>query len=845
MRKVKNKKAIRNVAQKSFKSNRVRNIIAILAIALTTILFTSLFTLGIGTIEAFQQATMRQAGGDGHAVLKYMTEEQFNDVKDHPLIEEIAYDRILCDDVENSCFLKRRAEFWYYDDVGLQLGFIQLQEGHKPQAVNEVIADTTTLQLLGVQLEVGAPISLTLNIRGESVTRDFVLAGWWESDPAFNVGQIFASQAYVEAHEAELVNTYYEDYSLTGAINSYIMFSNSFNLEDKLDTVITESGYSLNEDDPNYIASNVNWAYLSGNFGMDPSSIGAILGGLLLIMLTGYLIIYNIFQISVTKDIRFYGLLKTIGTTKKQIRKIIRHQAWLLSAIGIPIGLVLGFFAGKSLVPILVNNSTYSGTHFTVSPSPWIFLGSAAFALITVFISTLKPGRIAGRVSPVEATRYTEGGKQRPKKLKKTANGGKLSRMALTNLGRNKSRTILVILSLSLSLVLFNTVFTLSHSIDMDKYVAKFNDTDFLVANADYFNYEFQGDENQTSETMIEAVRQQPGFEAGGRFYGGSEEGFCVRDPRNPDQDYNVNDLGDYFAAVYGADDFPLMDLDLLDGELDYDKLASGDYILEGVWLDDYNRPMDETRHFEVGDKVTIGRYARDAEGNALDYETREFTVLGHVAIKYYTNTDGIGWDYIFYLPAEIYKTMVETPAVMSYVFDVAADQEDAMENFLKDYTANIEVTMNYSSKATALASFQELYDMIILVGGALSGVIGLIGVLNFINAILTGILTRRREFAMLQSIGMTRVQLRKMLIFEGLYYALATSVFSLVLATLFSLIVVKPLTGQLWFLSYDFLIWPLLCLLPVIIILGIVIPAICYAAANKQSVVERLRDSE
>ena len=83
------------------------------------------------------------------------------------------------------------------------------------------------------------------------------------------------------------------------------------------------------------------------------------------------------------------------------------------------------------------------------------------------------------------------------------------------------------------------------------------------------------------------------------------------------------------------------------------------------------------------------------------------------------------------------------------------------------------------------------------------------------------------------------------MLIFEGLYYALATSVFSLVLATLFSLIVVKPLTGQLWFLSYDFLIWPLLCLLPVIIILGIVIPAICYAAANKQSVVERLRDSE
>ena len=77
---------------------------------------------------------------------------------------------------------------------------------------------------------------------------------------------------------------------------------------------------------------------------MDPPTVIGVLAALLLIILTGYLIIYNIFQISVIKDIRFYGLLKTIGTTGKQIKKIIRRQALVLAAIGIPIGLVAGYF---------------------------------------------------------------------------------------------------------------------------------------------------------------------------------------------------------------------------------------------------------------------------------------------------------------------------------------------------------------------------------------------------------------------------------------------------------------------------------------------------------------------
>ncbi len=845
MIKVNNKKAIANLSSKSFKANKTRNTVAIMAIALTALLFTSLFTMGSGTVESIQQATMRQSGGDGHAVLKYITDEQFNKVKDHPLIEEIAYARMLCDKVENENLLKRHSEFWYYDDTALKLGFCEPTTGHRPEKENEVIADTKTLELLGVPLELGAPITLELEIRGETVTREFVLCGWWDSDPAFNVGQIFASRAYVDAHPDELQNTYRTDYSLSGAINAYMMFENSLNLEEKLETVIKDSGFSFNADDPNYIESNVNWAYLSTNFDADPQTVIILSTGLLLIIFTGYLIIYNIFQISVIQDIRFYGLLKTIGTTGKQIRRIIRRQALILSAVGIPVGLLFGFFSGKALVPLLMSNSSFAGSAVSVSPNPLIFAGAAIFALITVFISTLKPGRIAASVSPVEAVRYTESDSAGKLKKQRNTRGAKVTQMAFANMSRNKKRTVLVVISLSLSLILMNVVVTLSQSISMDKYLSTFNDTDFLIAHADYFNNDFYGPENAVTEQFIEAVQNQEGFEEGGRLYGGRLEPFTVSDSGST-YEYNLDEKGDPFCAVYGLEDLPLKRLQLLDGELDFDKLKSGKYILEGVQLDDNKRPEWETAHFKVGDTVTLHNYKGTSEGfDDREYTTQEYTVMGHVAIKYYTASDRTGWDETFYLPADVYKPLVAEPAVMSYAFNVRDNSEAQFGDFLKKYTDSVEPLMNFDSKAKSEAAFEGLRDTVLYIGGALGIIIGLIGILNFINAVLTSIITRRREFAMLQSIGMTRKQLRRMLCFEGLYYALYTGLTVIIFGVLFSLVIVRAICSQIWFMEFIFVWWPLVVSVPVLTALGIAIPLVIYSSADKQSIVERLREAE
>ncbi len=849
MYRVNNQRAVRRLADRSFRASRSRNIIAVLAIALTALLFTALFTVGSGLIENIQRQTMRQAGGDGMAVLKYVTDGQYEQVKDHPLIKEISYNRILSSSVDNEELLKRHGELYYMDETGIRLGFCEPVEGTVPQAEDDLMMDTKTAKLLGVELTVGSPVSLKLTVHGQQVTRMFRLCGWWEADPVFNVSILVTSRAYVDAHMEELYNSYKEDYDVTGAINCYIMFGSSGGLERKLQQVITESGFPLDETDPDYIDHNVNWSYLSAGMDANPETVAGVAVLVLLITLAGYLIIYNIFQISVLRDIRFYGLLKTIGTTGRQIRTIIRRQALFLSCMGIPLGLILGWLTGCALVPLMLAQSLGGAGFVRTTADPRIFAGSVLFALATVFISTAKPGRIAAKVSPVEAVRYTDNDSQVKRGRRKSGRGAKMTGMALANLGRNRKRTTLVIISMSLSLVLFNTLYTFSIGFDMDKYLAKFVDTDFLTGHADYFNYQYAGPDNSMSESMIQAIEQEPEFLEGGRLYANirDTEFFDTILPAGMTTDQGRNpDTGGVGSAVYGLEELPLSRLDVVEGEIDPEKLRSGHYILEGVPEDDDGRILWDRARFDVGEKVTLVNYRGDSESR-LENERmeREFEIMAKVRMKHYTNTCMVGWDFSWYLPAEVYKEMVAEPGIMSYAFNVREGGEKEMEAFLLNYTENVEPLMNYSSKSIREAEFAGMKNMVLAVGGALSLVIGMIGILNFVNSMMTSILTRRREFAMLQSIGMTGKQLLQMLMTEGVWYGAASGLVSLVLGVVLSLLAVRNLAGSLWFFSYHFTVLPLVLTVPVLLAVGILLPAVMLRSVERQSVVERLREAE
>ena len=207
----------------------------------------------------------------------------------------------------------------------------------------------------------------------------------------------------------------------------------------------------------------------------------------LFIVLSGYLLIYNVLYIAVTKDINFYGLLKTIGTSPRQIKKIVKGQAIRISIIGIPIGLALGAIVSFVIVPIVLdamNSGAYSAAMPSdVSFNPVIFILATLFSLLTVLLSCRKPARIASSISPTEALRYTGSKAKKQKKNRNSTNGGRLYKMAWYNVFREKKRAILVFLSLFMGIITFLSVNTFLKSISVENYIEKYVKNDFILTN--------------------------------------------------------------------------------------------------------------------------------------------------------------------------------------------------------------------------------------------------------------------------------------------------------------------------------------------------------------------------
>jgi len=882
MIKVKNGRAITNLARKSLLTNRNRNLVAVLAIALTTLLFTALFTVAGTLLDSFEQQTFRQVGGDMHGTFKNITWEQVEELRDDPLIVSSGA-RLLMGMPEEAPFNKMHTEVSYMDETCAKGYFCMPTHGSLPkEGTDEIACDTRVLDLLGVEPELGAKITLPYAVGSRtdnsfSVTGEFTLCGWWEFDEA---GQ--AAMAIVPRSYAEQILSGYQSFGgdTTGTWDLNVYLKSSAHIENDLEEVLENFGYqNTDEQAANYINTGVNWAYLGAQFSSkaDPGTIAGIVALLTLIVLTGYLIIYNIFQISVSNDIRFYGLLKTIGTTGRQLRRIIHRQALTLCIIGIPAGLILGWFVGRSLSPsVLSTLNTYKAAK--ASANPLIFIGAAAFSLVTVLISCAKPGRTAGKVSPVEAVRWTEGGTEKSAKKLRRAHTVTPRSMALANLSRSKKRTLLVVLSLSLAVVLLELTCTFANGFDMDKYLEKFVVSDYILGSAEYFQSS-NGAAGLPPED-VQAVQGQAGITAGGCVYGGGGVEEFVSEQRYRDHygKYNDietvdslvesaerNDKGEYadLLNLYGMEDYPLSKLTVLDGSLDALSDPAQNAIAAVLKTDDYGKPIEDTNWVKVGDKVTL-RYVEEyayydaVTGDPVDPATTENGSYKR-ALKYHEVTYTVaavvtmrsGMSYRFYgndefvLGADEFQEETEVQNPMIYLFDVDEAHDAAMERFLNTYTSQINPNLDFESKGSYTGEFTGMRDMFLLVGSALSAVIGLVGMLNFLNAVLTSILSRRRELAILQSVGMTGAQLRKMLIWEGELYALMAAALSLALCFAAGPLMQNTVGGVLWFFTYRFTIVPVLIVLPVFTLLGAVLPLISYRRAARLSLVERLREAE
>ena len=880
---VKNRKCIRKLSWRSLWASRKRNIIAIIAIALTALLFTSLFTIAMSINSSYEMYTFRQVGGYCHGTFKEVTEEQIQKIAAHSNVKEIGK-RISTGYMDSGAFAKVPAEVSFMDANCTKWSFAEPTTGHMPQSGKEIAMDTNALKLLGVEPEVGAEIELTYTVGALSQmpyekTDTFTLAGWWEYEDISPVHYINISEEYAKEIEAEAMSKGLEPFR----IDLNVMMASSLNIRGQMEQVNLDLGYAWDETgEGELVRIGVNWGYTSSQLdeSMDATTLIAIVAFLALVIFTGYLIIYNIFQISVTGDIRFYGLLKTIGVTPRQLRRIIRQQALFLCVVGIPIGLLLGYGVGASLTPVVIAQTNLGGGVSTVSTSPLIFFASALFALMTVLLSCSRPGKIAAKVSPVEATKYTE--IVRSKKKHRTTRGAKVHQMAFANLGRNKRKTVLVVISLSLSVVLLNILVTFTGGFDMEKYLSQRTCADFIVSTTDYFRYSYSG--NFLSQEQIEQIEANTspslsgcGYKLTGYLpYGWMSEEHWLQDMMHYTSEENAkalleqqnrrDDLVSQNASIEGLDEALFEKLTVIAGDISPMFQKDSKAIAVVVPTDDYGNVSNLDFYPPVGSFQTItyiseGHYIDSRTGSLCDENTPseyiqfqpsashdvDYTVCAYVTVPHSMSSRHYSTGYSFVLPIEKLNHDSQQESIpMFYLFDAPDDiAEASAENYLADLTADDLSGLMYESKATLRAEFEGFQNMFLLLGGLLCAIIGLVGVLNFFNAIMTGILSRKREFAVLQAVGMTKGQLKAMLVYEGLFYALSSALSALVLSFVMNPLIGDLLENMFWFFSAKFTIVPVVIAIPIFALLGWLIPYVMYDHAAKYSIVEQLRDNQ
>lgn len=859
-----NKKCMLKLAKKDFLKNRTRNIVAVLAMILTTVLFATLITTGVGAYESVQLTLQKQKGSKADADIRYMTEEQFEKLSKDERVDFVGLRRPIG-------FLSNakthNIELDYMDSIEQELTFSVPTLGCAPTKENEIATTDRALESLGIKPKVGAEVEIEFELRNQIHQYKMVVSGIWEA-PNSQTSLMLVSDKFMQENEEIFPYTFDKDRQYAGTYFSDIALKNTNNMEEQLQNIVLSLGGNPEDANAeNYIAYAVN-RITNPEMTVSVLIIGLVFA--LLFVFAGYLLIFNIFEISVLRDVQKYGLLKTIGTTQKQIKFLVRIQTLWLLLIALPCGLLIGYFLGKAILPFAIGSITneYSNLSVEVSPNIIIFLGAAVFTIFTVLVSVRKPINIISKISPMEALRYSE----KTEKSKKIKHTKKISvwRLALSNVKRRKKRSVFIVISMTLCCMLFNSTLIIVNSIDIEKALKEQCAADVVIANGNTFN-NIKGYIHHTDrldENIVELVEDQFDIEDKGLIYKNT------LDDRNVTIDYGLTyDKADlvkedgkagimveqYYIPL-GYDDFPVCNVygcnenvfqrcnflkiadDISVAEL-YQKLEEGNYVVEAVRKKQGQSSVNmEDFQCEIGDKIKV---------RSNGEEERELEVIAQMSVtsteyevpNVTTGITAVGGDApMFYISENTFKNIYEKPSLMSFSFNVDKEELVPIMEQIDKLVEQKEGEIGCSSVIMLRNSLSGIKNTVYIIGGFISVILGMSGFINFINLMITNIITRKKEYAVMQSIGMTTKQLIRLIVNEGLLYALSSAVLGIVLSVLVGGTMIKIICNAIWFMTYKLLLWSAITLSVVTIILSGVIPVIVFKSFNKESIVEKIR---
>lgn len=841
-----NKGAIKKVEKGMMKANRTRNLFAVFAIVLTTFMITTVFSLGINYMENMELMQVRTAGTSADVSLSLPTAEQEQQIKSLDYVKTIGTQYMVGSVAEKNDEVRELSiVLQYYDATEWENHYqdaISNINGSYPTQENEIMLSEDALAQLGIENPtLNMEIPLSYYDKNGQQERIFTLSGWFRSYTG--VGKAFVSESYCQ----KAGYTMQEDGVLSLSLGK--MPDDFFRIQKDITLEENQS--------------------FEGAVSMSSSNASLIIVISLLVLFiigSGYLLIYNVLYISISKDTRFYGLIKTLGTTQAQIKTLVKRQALKFACIGIPIGILLATAVSFVAIPLALEQALKYGKssmEAVIFFHPAIFLFSIAFSAVTVWIACNAPAKAAAKVSPVEALRYQNFAPKKQKNRNST-NGGKLHIMAFHNIFRDKKRAVLVFMSLFLGVVTILGVDGFLGSLNSENYVRKYTDYDFQYLDTQFTQYEQTKQEKaQFDKIFLEQVAQISDIESIAvqsctwskidfdetlfekfmhiRY----EEGYYSSDGKTYDQMIesirSYVQAGDYGCYVSTLDDEYIEQYnETHNSDIDIDAFRNGEIIILGMDTDQF-----------APNATLMGKTLSLTSGNP-DGKSVDFLVGGTFTYDDITNELGyrknIGAvpDVIFVSEAGM-ERLTQTPIIYNIGIDIKDfNHLKAVENQLLEINDTLRTDQwKFISAVEEEETFDQAFFTFALLGNGLAILLIVIGLINFVNVMLTGVIARKNEFAIMESIGTTKKQIREILMLEGGFYALICTIMLMTLGNAFLLLVANSVTHIADYAKFEYPVLLVICLIAAIFVICLSVPAIVYKATSNETVIERLHNFE
>ena len=776
---------VKNLAKRNLKSEKRRNVMVIIAVALAAFLIC--FTGIVST--SLTQMQRNQVVDTYEAVWLGVEENDIETLKGLPEFERVGGYYMLGEELSEQGY---HASYVYCDAQMMEITKAQMEllEGRVPEKANEVVVSEYFLSTYGNNAKIGDTVTLDT----ESFHGDYVVTGIMDS-----VNEKEANTCAIILSNAAL--TGWKGFDPTG-YRAYVHFKNSDQLGEELMTSycreIAEE-YQL----PMPKMNSKYFAYASKSF-----DFALMAGVIAIVLIGGYIVIQSIFRISINDKIKSYGQLRTIGATPKQIKRIVKREGRKLGSIGILIGTVLGVCGGFLLFPKGFNAVSYVATIILTLISSWIM----------VSVSIRKPIKIAAGISPIEAVRFTPAQKD-IRSRKKNIKLNPVS-MGIANFKRDRKKTVAIVASLSLGGIILLVVSSIVLLRSPEALARQsFPDGDYKI----YLDSKLPEQEVMAAGNPLnEELKQEILAIEGVTDVIAKRQSLFVN--------YSINGIEDGgMCDILTEQNYSAVEAALIEGTMPPDAHS---IIIDSHTSDRDNIGVGETVELTSG-KSTIPVTISGVFNNALDngHGTHHFDgalEFAPEALFHELHPEITSFDYSW--------SIVSNPKKADHV-------RDELKNII---SAHADIALD---DINTVIEYEKMINSIVFGSmEAFSWVVFLFGVINLINTTLSNQMSRKQENSVLRSIGLTQKQLCKMNICEGLCYAFFATLATLIVGLPVSIFAcskfsVEAFAGNV--VPYKFPVLEMGLFILVLFGMELILSVWTIRRQKKQSLIEQMRAME